>query len=370
MTTFRPFEMERWQSIHENRVSFNLSESGVHPLSLSELVAMSGATDLHDTRLGYGQSNGSDELRSRIAALYGRCADDQIVATNGSAEANFIALWELAQPGAVIVVIVPTYMQSHGLAHSFGVEVREIWLREENDWQPDPDEVRAALAADASVVVVTNPNNPTGARLSDESRKVILESAQRHGIWILADEVYSGAEFDGRETPSFFRDYDRVIATGSLSKAYGLAGLRMGWAVAPKEQADALWARKDYMTISTGEFTDRIATVALDPAVRPRILERTRHYLHNGFSILEPWLKEFDFFRFRRPDAGAICYVHYDLDIDSAKLAETLRAQYGVLIVPGDHFGMSRYLRIGFGNEAEQLKQALERFGEMLKKTM
>ena len=368
MTTFRPFEMERWQSIHENRVSYNLSESGVHPLSMNELVELSGVADLHDTRLGYGQSNGSDELRARIASLYGNCSDDFIVATNGSAEANFIALWELAQPGAEIAIIVPTYMQTYGLAQSFGVQVREIWLREENGWQPDPDEIRAAVDDNTRVIVVTNPNNPTGARLSNEARSAILQSAQRTGAWILADEVYSGAEVDGVETPSFFVDYDRVIATGSLSKAYGLPGLRIGWAVAPTEKAEALWARKDYLTISPGEFTDRVASVALDPVVRPRILERTRQYLHDGFSILDNWLKQFGIFRYRQPDAGAICYTHYDLDIDSAQLAETLRAQYGVLIVPGDHFGMSRYLRIGFGNEKHQLEDALARFGEMLQK--
>lgn len=366
MSTLRPFEMERWQSIYENQVAYNLSESGVHPLSLHELIELSGAHDLLDTGLGYGQSNGTELLRTRIAALYADCSDKQIVVTNGSAEANFIALWQLAEKGSEVAIIMPTYMQTYGLAQSFGVAVREIWLQEDNDWQPSADDIRDNINDMTRVVVVTNPNNPTGARLNDEARRAIIDAAAKAGAWVLADEVYAGAEFDGVETPSFALDYDRVIATGSLSKAYGLPGLRIGWAVAPGQMADALWARKDYMTISPGELTDRIAALALDPRVRPRILARTREYLHGGFAILEDWMKATGIFTYRAPEAGAICYARYDLDEPSAALAERLRTDQSVLIVPGDHFGMGKFLRIGFGNPPQQLKRALQRFATAL----
>jgi len=233
MPSFQPFAMERWQSTYENRVAYNLSESGVHPLSLRELLELSGSGDIADTLLGYGQSNGSDELRAHIAALYPHCSDECVVAANGSAEANFIAIWELVQPGDEIAIVVPTYMQTYGLAQNFGVQVREIWLHEAAGWQPDPAEVAAAINERTRVVVVTNPNNPTGAILRPAGRKAIIEAARRVGAWILADEVYSGAELNGIETPSFFGEYERVVATGSLSKAYGLPGLRIGWASRP-----------------------------------------------------------------------------------------------------------------------------------------
>jgi len=366
MRTFHPFAMERWQSTYENRVAYNLSESGVHPLSVSELLDLSGSRDIGDTLLGYGQSNGSDELRAKIALLYGGCSDDCVVATNGSAEANFIALWELVHPGDRIAIIVPTYMQTYGLARNFDVEVKEIWLREEAGWQPDPDEIRDVVDEHTRIIIVTNPNNPTGAVLSPEARAAIVEAAQRVGAWIIADEVYAGAELDGNETPSFFNDYDHVVATGSLSKAYGLPGLRIGWAVAPPLLAERLWARKDYMTISPGELTDRIATIALDPSVRPKVLERTRRYLKSGLDMLDPWMKEAGVFSYRLPQAGAICYARYDIDINSSELAERLRAEQSVLIVPGDHFGMDGYIRIGYGNPREQLKAALGRIRECL----
>ena len=366
MSDFAPFVMERWQSIHENRVRYNLSESGVHPLTVAEFAALSGVGDIGDTPIGYGQSNGSDALRANIAALYDGCSDECVVATNGSAEANFIALWQLVRPGDTIAILLPTYMQTYGLARSFGVHVSEVWLREENGWQPDPEEIASAVTEKTRVVVVTNPNNPTGAILNSDAHAAIIAAAQRVGAWILADEVYRGAELNGVETPSFLGQYDRVISTGSLSKAYGLPGLRLGWAVAPREQAHDLWARKDYLTISPGELTDRIGSIALSSEVRPRLLERTRGFLRDGLATLEPWLEEQRIFKYRRPDAGAILYAHYDLPVDSAEMAERLRVDFGVLIVPGIHFEMGPFVRIGFGGQKQHLAEALARFADYL----
>src|SRR5688500_16941212 len=366
MSDFSPFVMERWQSIHENRVAYNLSESGVHPLTLNELAELSGVGNIGETVIGYGQSNGSDVLRSHVARVYNGCSDSCVVATNGSAEANLIALWELVRPGDAIAIIVPTYMQTYGLAQNFGVEVREIRLREDSGWQPDPADIAAAIDDRTRVVVVTNPSNPTGAIMKDDARAAIIAAAQRTGAWILADEVYSGAELDGVPRPSFFGEYERVIATGSLSKAYGLPGFRLGWAVAPEAQAARLWARKDYLTISPGELTDRIGAIALDPKVRPRVLERTRRYLDEGLDVLESWLNETGGFTYRRPEAGAILYARYDYPINSSDMAEALRAIHGVLVVPGDHFGMDHFVRLGFGGQKTHLEEALARFANYL----
>lgn len=360
-TEFQPFTMERWQSIYENQVQYNLSESGVHPLSIRELLELSGESTLDETLLGYGQSNGSEILREHIARLYRDCSPDQVVVANGSAEANFIALWQLAPPGEEIVIVVPTYMQTHGLANNFGITIREVWLREENGWQIDPAELRAAVNQRTRVIVVTNPSNPTGAVMNAESRRAVIDAATQTNCWILSDEVYTGAELHGPITPSLFGEYPNVVATGSLSKAYGLPGVRIGWAVAPRELAAELWARKDYMTIAPGELTDRIATIALSPDVRPRILARTRQRLHEGWDITRRWLDDVGIFSYRAPDAGAICYARYDLDIESPALAELLRTEYSVLVVSGAHFGMGKYMRLGYGPPPDQLQAALDR---------
>jgi hypothetical protein len=364
--SFRPFAMERWQSTWENRVDYNLSESGVHPVSLAELLGMAAGTSIDDVLLGYGQSNGSDTLRQRIAALYPTATDAHVMVTNGSAEANFVALWELVEPGDEVAIVTPTYMQAHGLVEAFGGTVREIPLRPELGWQPDPDEIRRTVTDRTRLVVVTNPNNPTGAVLGEEARAALVEATARTGAWLLADEVYAGAERDGGETPSFFGAHPHVLATGSLSKAYGLPGLRIGWVVADPDVAERLWARTDYTTISPGNLTDALAAIALRPDVRPMLLDRTRGYIQRGLAVLEAWMAAQGVFDHRPPDAGAICFARYSLPIPSAVLAERLRVEQSVLIVPGEHFAFERHLRFGFGIEADALARALDRLGAVL----
>lgn len=362
MRRFQPFVMERWQSTYENQVRYNLSESGVHPLTVGELLDLAGEPGtLEDVLLLYNQSNGTIELRERIARLYDHASPDNISVTNGSAEANFSAIWELVDPGHEIVIVLPAYMQTRGLSQMFGATIREVHLQEENGWQLDPDDITNAVSDKTRLVVVTNPNNPTGASLSLEARAAIVRAAAAHGAWILADEVYSGAELQGPPTPSFWGEYERVIATASLSKAYGLPGLRIGWVTAPPDVAARLWARTDYTTIAPATLSDKLASLALREDVRPKILARTRNILTDSLGRFTDWADNTGLFTYRRPDAGAICFVRYELPIGSSDLAERLRAEQSVLVVPGDQFGLDKYLRIGFGVLAEELMPALER---------
>ena len=360
---YAPFRMERWQSTYEHRVRFNLSESGVHPLTVSELLALAGRDPgLESVLLGYGQSNGSDELRALIASLYPGASDRSVLVTVGGAEANFTCFWHLFETEERAAVLLPTYGQVPGLLESFGVRLTPVTLLEEEGWQPDLDALEAALAGGARFVLVTNPNNPTGAALSPESMAAVVEASERHGAWILADEVYAGAESRGPPTPSFWGSHERVLVTNSLSKAYGLPGLRLGWIVGPEELVTTLWGRTDYTTISPASLSDFLARLALEPATRARIGERTRGIVRANLGLLEDWMAaQAGRFRYRPPDAGAICYMRYDAPIGSTDFAEKLRVEKDVLVVPGDHFGMDHYLRIGFGNRAEELTEALDR---------
>lgn len=365
---FRPFAMERWQSTWENRVRFNLSESGVHPLTVRELRELSPeGVDVDPIRLGYTQSNGTGPLRERIAALYPGATADSVLVTVGGAEANFISAWHLSEPGAATAVMLPNYMQVPGLVEAFGMEPVPFRLREPDGWAPDVAELSAGISDRTRFILVTNPNNPTGAVLPEEAMDAIVAEAESVGAWIISDEVYAGAELDGPPTPSFWGRYDRVLVTNSLSKAYGLPGLRLGWVVGPEDVVAELWSRTDYTTIGPSAVSDPLATAALDPGARDRILERTRRILRTNMDVLEGWLDERpDLFRWRRPDAGAICYVRYDAEVNSSELAEKLRAEQDVLVVPGDHFGMDRYLRLGYGPPTEELEEALGRMGQAI----
>ena len=360
---FVPFELERWQSTWENRVRYNLSESGVHPLTIQELLGLAGASALPllEVRLGYAQSNGTDKLRERIAALYPGASPDQVIVTNGSAEANFCVCWRLIEPGDKVAVMIPNYMQSPGLAQNFGAQVRPFQLHEKEGWEPYAEEIRTAIAPGTKLVVVTNPHNPTGHVLGNAARKLILERAAEVGAWLLADEVYQGAERDGKTTQSFWGSgYNKVIIVNGLSKAYGLPGLRIGWVVSPPEFSQDVWARHDYTTIGPSGASDHLAAVALDPLVREKLIERTRRILHANYPVMEAWLKNFgDTFSWHPPSAGAICWARYRGAIPAPEVVEKLRAQHSVLLCPGDHFGMPGFLRVGFGGELQHFQEAL-----------
>jgi hypothetical protein len=362
--SFQPFAMERWQSTWENRVRFNLSESGVHPMTAAELLALAGggAAPL-DRPLGYPQSNGTGPLREAIAALYPGASPEHVLVTSGSAEANYINCWRLIEPGDAVAIVLPTYMQTWGLTKNFGAQVRSIPLREHSGWQPDPGDIDAAIVPGTRLVVVTNPSNPTGAVLSAAAMDRIAARADRVGAWLLADEVYQGAErAGGAPTPSFWGRTERLVVVNGLSKAYGLPGLRIGWCVAPPAHVLELWARKDYTTIGPGVMSDALATLALSPAVRPKILERTRGIIRSNWALVERWLRAQEGeFQYRAPDAGAIVWARYKSGVNSSALAETLRVEHDVLVVPGDQFGMDRYLRLGFGPPAHELEEALAR---------
>ncbi len=363
------FRMERMQSTWENVVDYNLSESGVHPLSLKELLTPAEIDELAGIELGYTQTNGTVPLRERIARLYPGIGLDQVLATAGSSEANFLLMWSLIEPGDEVLFELPNYMQMAGLLRAFGAEVRPFRLREGLGWQPDLDEMGRLVTPKTKLIVLTNPNNPTGSVLSAESMTGIVDLAARAGAWILADEVYQGAELSGVATPSFWGRWEKTLVVNGLSKAYGLPGLRVGWIVGPKEIVKRTWPYHDYTTISPSALSDRLATIALSPGTRERVLGRTRGILNANFPVLAKWLGDHEgLFKFRPPQAGAICFAGYALEANSTELVERLIRERSVLVVPGDHFETDGYLRFGYGSEKGYLLRALGRIDETLKK--
>jgi aspartate/methionine/tyrosine aminotransferase len=366
-----PFAMERMQSTFENQVAFNLSESGVHPLLLGELVDDDEARlQLLDEPLCYTQSNGTIPLRETIAAIYPGTTSGHIQVTNGGSEANYITTWNLVDPGDEVVLMVPNYMQTWGLARAFGGAVTKWPLTLGGSparWRVDCEALEHLVSPRTKLIIICNPNNPTGARFDGADLDRIATIAARHGSWVLSDEIYRGAERDGRETPSMWGRYDRVIVTTGLSKAYGLPGLRIGWIVAPPALVGSLWSYHDYTTIAPGALSDALARRALQPTRREQLLARTRRILNANFPAVAEWLDGHDgLFSYAPPDAGAIVYVRYHHAINSTDLVNRLREQKSVLIVPGDHFGMDGHLRIGFGEAIGYMREGLNRTHDLL----
>lgn len=362
------FKMERMQSQYEFLVDYNLSESGVHPLSFKELLPQEQLEEILQTPLGYLQTNGTTELREKVCALYPGANIEDVLITTGSVEANYLLAWSQIDPGDEVLFMIPNYMQLWGLMRAFGANVKTFALKEELDWNPDLDELKNLVTPQTKIICVTNPNNPTGSRLSQESRDTILDLAEKNDAWIFADEVYQGAELDRTITPSFWGSYNKVVVSNGLSKAYGLPGLRMGWMVGPGGFAHKVWPYHDYTTISISAVSDRLARIALTPEKRNEILERTRRILNDNIGIMMSWLNQREeLFRCVPPEAGAIIFPRYNLDINSTELVNRIRERKSVLIVPGDHFEMDSYLRIGYGEEKHKLEKALALIEETIR---
>ncbi len=361
------FELERRQSLWENTVEYNLTESGFHPYKLKELLSNNQLLELQDLQLGYGQTNGSIELRETIAKLYKNTNLNNILLTNGSAEANFVAMWSLLEPDDEIVLMLPNYMQIWGIAKSFGVDVKPINLKQNLDWGMDIEELRNIVSKKTKMIALCNPNNPTGSTLTLDQMNDITEIASEVGAWIYVDEIYRGAELDGKAIPSFIGMYDKVIVTGGLSKAYGLPGLRIGWLVGPEIEIEKAWAYHDYTSISTGLISQKIANWVLQPEKRPELLNRNRSMLKENVQVMEEWIKKHqDKLSFVPPKAGGMAFIQYNFNINSTELTKRLKNEKSTLIVAGDCFGMDNYLRIGLGSEKEYLLAGLKRIEEII----
>src|SRR3984885_4441940 len=367
-----PFELERWQSVWENKVDLNISESGVHPLTTAELVPDAGQLKkILDVQQLYPQTNGSEELRTRIAELHPGATMENVLVTSGGSEANYVSTWGLIEPGDEVVFMMPNYMQIAGLARGFGATVKPLWLRESLDWGINVDDLPRLVTAKTKIIAICNPSNPTGAVLREDMRAAILAAAEKVGAWVISDEVYRGAEFDGEMTATMWGGYERVLVTAGLSKAYSLPGLRTGWVVGPAEMIEKLWSYHDYTSISPSMLTDRLASAALEPARRAWILNRTRETLLRNYPALQAWLESrADSFSHVPPKAGAIAWAGLRRGQNSAQMAEQLREKKSVLLVAGEQLGMESFVRFGFGGDPEHLRKALVRIDEWLQESL
>jgi aspartate/methionine/tyrosine aminotransferase len=361
---FQNFDLEYFQSQFERTVEINLADSSVKCANVSDLLASDDATPLLELPLYYPEVNGTGLLRERIAALYPDASAENILVTVGAAQANWMVCSTLLEQGDKVIVVSPGYRQVWGLAKNLGCTVKEAQLRPENNWRLDMHELESLASAKTKLISIVNPNNPTGSILSREEMQRIVAVCEKTGAWLHADEVYRGTEMSGEETPTFWGMYDRVICVNSLSKAYGLAGLRIGWMVAASEMIEAFWRRHEYAVIAASGPSMPLAEIALKPAKRMVLLERQRKLSREGHAVLEDWVgKQESRFSVSKAVATSIAFVRYHFDMPSAQLADYLRKKVSVLVAPGAYLGTENHLRITVGYEPQKVKNALERIG-------
>ncbi|MCL3781024.1 aminotransferase class I/II-fold pyridoxal phosphate-dependent enzyme [Prolixibacteraceae bacterium JC049] len=364
----RIFELERIQSLFENTVDYNLTESGFHPYSMDELLTSEQIKELTSKVIGYGQTNGSVPIRKNISRLYNGVDENNVLVTNGSSEANFIACHTILEKGDEVVMMVPNYMQIWGIAEEMGCQMKAFHLKEDNQWRPDLQELRSMVTSKTKMITLCNPNNPTGYTFSRGEMEEIVAIAKGVDAWVYCDEVYRGAELNEVMIDSFIGMYDKVMVNGGLSKAYALPGLRLGWLVGPSELISNSWAYHDYTSIAPGMVSQYIGELALTDEKRPEILRRNRRMLKENLKEVKKWLDQYgNLFEYTEPQAGGMLFIKYKLDINSTELAEWLRNEKSVFILAGDVYGMDYHFRIGIGERKEYILNGLERIKEALK---
>ncbi|MEM6391584.1 MAG: aminotransferase class I/II-fold pyridoxal phosphate-dependent enzyme [Planctomycetota bacterium] len=363
---FLPFELERDLSRYEYAVAYNLSESGVHPMRVDELYADAPEKleALNRLLLGYAPGLGLPELREGIASTYEGATAENVIACVGAIEANFAAMTTVTRPGDEVVLMRPNYQQLYGVATNHGLQTKEFALLPEQGFAPDLDQLRDAVTPQTKLIAVCHPNNPCGRALTGAEMDAVIEIADRVGAWILADEVYRGSERQGEAfTPSFFGRYDKVMAVGSTSKAYGLPGLRLGWVTTDPETVDQVWARREYLSLCTALVANHMAAHALNRPTRDRVVARTRKLIRDGYNLLADWIDQQNgAVELTAHDASAITLLKVNLpDFDSRQYVDELREQHSVLLAPGDHLGVPGHVRISFGLDLDYLNAGLDR---------
>ena len=361
---FQIFDLECFQSQFERTVEINLADSSVKCANMSDILAGEEPGPLLELPLYYPEVNGTGLLRERAASLYPGALARNILVTVGAAQANWMVCSTLLEPGDNVVVVSPGYRQVWGLAKNLGCTVREARLYPEQNWRLDLDELESLAGAKTKLISIVNPNNPTGSVLSREEMQRIVRTCERSGAWLHADEVYRGTELNGHECPSFWGMYEKVVCVNSFSKAYGLAGLRIGWALAPPALVQDLWRRHEYAVIAASGPSMALAEIALKPDKRKMLLDRQRNLSRAGHTLLENWISEQEGrFSVSKAVATSIAFVRYHFDIPSAELADHIRTKTSVLVAPGDYLGTQRHLRIAVGYEPAKLSTALGRIG-------
>ena len=368
------FALERWMTAWETKTPYDIAESGIFPMTAGELLAFEPREErertlasLLDLRLGYSEAPGTLALRSAIAATYRDTGPDEVLVTTGAIEANFLLFNVLLEPGDHVVVVYPAYQQLYSVPRAIGCDVSLWKLRPEDGFRFDLDELERLVTPRTRLIVINSPHNPTGAMLSAEDLARIGRLASSIGARVLSDEAYRWLEVPGGEplAPPM-RDLSGVgVSVGTLSKPFGLPGLRIGWIAAQADLVAKCWGMRDYVSLSPGKLNDALAVLALKH--RDRIVQRTQGIVSGNLETARAWFAEHAaVVSWTPPRGGLLALMRYALDIPSLELSNLLAEKYGVMLAPGSAFGVEHHLRIGVGQKPETFAEGLRRTARCL----
>lgn len=366
-----PFLLERWMTRHETHVKYDIAESGILPLSTRDLLAFEpedrrAATldALVDLPLGYSEARGTEALRTQLAATYSGVSADQILVTTGAIEANYLLFHELLSPGDHVIAPYPAYQQLYSVPRAIGCDV-SLWpVGPETHYRYDLNRLEALITPKTRLIVVNTPHNPTGAMLAPEEAAAVYAMADRVGAWVLGDEAYRWLTVPGGAAfaPPMIERGPRAISVGTLSKPYGLPGLRIGWIAASEELVQRCWGLRDYITLSPGKLNDALARLALSH--HDRIVARNHEIITTNLATATAWMaRRADRLQWTPPRGGLLALIKYDYPMLSLELADRLAMEYSVMLAPGSAFGYEYHLRLGIGQRPDIFEAGLAEAG-------
>lgn len=358
-----PFAIERWFGQYEFTAKYNIAESCIKAFTLEELQELCGVDVLHTKSpvgLGYTDSRGIPELREEVARLYPGRGPENVLITTGAIEANFLVFSALLGPGDTVISEFPAYQQLYEVPRSQGANVKVWPLLAKNNYRPDISQLENLADSGAKMIIINHPHNPTGAAIDAGSMAAVCEIAEQQGAVLLSDEVYRGLSLsDLVSSPSAQSFSDDAVTVGSMSKAYGLSGLRIGWIVGPGEVIERCSMLRDYTSICSPGPSQLLALTALRN--RDKVLLRNRTIARKNFAILDQWIRaNSTLVEYVPPREGVVAWVRYVPDVPSFDIATDLVRRDGVLVVPGACFETEGHLRIGFGGDTATLEAGLE----------
>lgn len=367
----KPFAVEEWMNAWEVGAKYNIAETCVDSISMNELFELTGEDKteflnrLCARRLSYGDIEGLPEFRKGVCGLYKTLNIENIVPTHGASGANHHVFYSLISPGDRVVSIMPTYQQLYSIPESYGADVQILHLSKENNYLPDLEKLRRLVTPKTKMICINNPNNPTGALMSEQMLREIVEIARSADAWILCDEVYRHLSQKDGWCPSIVDLYEKGISVSSMSKVFSLAGLRLGWiATHDMSVVKSCLSHRDYNLVSCGVFDEMLAAAALKH--RDKLLERSRKIVRENLQILDDWVGSEPHVSYVKPKAGTTALVYYDLDISSYEFCEEMYKKTGAFVTPGDCFEVPHSMRIGYAYGKQDLIDGLKAISEYI----
>ena len=367
----KPFAVEEWMNAWEVGAKYNIAETCVDSISMNELFELTGEDKteflnrLCARRLSNGDIEGLPEFRKGVCGLYKTLNIENIVPTHGASGANHHVFYSLISPGDRVVSIMPTYQQLYSIPESYGADVQILHLSKENNYLPDLEKLRRLVTPETKMICINNPNNPTGALMSEQLLREIVEIARSADAWILCDEVYRHLSQEDGWCPSIVDLYEKGISVSSMSKVFSLAGLRLGWiATHDMSVVKSCLSHRDYNLVSCGVFDEMLAAAALKHS--DKLLERSRKIVRENLQILDNWVSSEPHVSYVKPKAGTTALVYYDLDIPSYEFCEEMYKKTGAFVTPGDCFEVPHSMRIGYAYGKQDLIDGLKAISEYI----